>query len=165
MWLLAGLVSGAVVTWIGWRRRPPEPPTARAFDAQPTLQAWVDTLLPAEGDAPGAVALGVPAHIAAAAASSAPMSGLLMQGLAWADEQARSLGAAGFAGASAELRARVVAIAEASPPGSVPLTFFQSTLDDTVYHHYGDPRSWPALGYDGPPQPRGFTDHTRAPAR
>ncbi len=38
------------------------------------------------------------------------------------------------------------------------VTFFALARDDTFEAVYGDPRSWPALGYDGPPQPRGYWD-------
>ncbi len=38
------------------------------------------------------------------------------------------------------------------------VTFFALVRDDTFEAVYGDPRSWAALGYDGPPQPRGYWD-------
>lgn len=127
------------------------------------LRAWVDTLLPAEGAAPGALATGVAERIAAAAQSNGAYGRLLVAGLAWADAEARRDGVARFAALPAGGREAIVSRAEAAPAGTTPRTFFQATLDDVHYHHWADPRSWPALGYAGPPQPAGFMDHGEPP--
>jgi hypothetical protein len=134
-------------------RRPPE------ASSQNTLQAWVDLLLPADGDAPGAVALGVDRLIADAARRNATLGALMSAGIAWVDEQARRRGGASFAALDQAAREAIVTQAQSSAPGSTPRVFFQSTLDDTLYHHYGDARSWPALGFERPPQPLGYPDH------
>lgn len=128
-----------------------------------TLQAWVDLLVPADGDAPGALALGVDRQIAEAARANPTLAALMRAGLEWADEQARQGGGSGFAALDRSRREQIVARAQASPAGSTPRVFFQSTLDDTLYHHYGDARSWPAVGFDRPPQPVGYPDHGEPP--
>lgn len=127
------------------------------------LAAWVDTLLPADGAAPGALATGVAERIVVAAQANASYRELLVAGLAWANARAQRSGAASFEALPAAGRASVVAQAEAEPAGSTPRVFFQATLDDTHFHHWADPRSWAELGYPGPPQPAGFMDHAEPP--
>lgn len=164
LWLVAAgtltLAAGLATTW--WRRQAATTTPVAAGSAD-TLRAWIDTLLPADGLAPGALALGVAERIAAAASGHAAYGRLLAAGQAWAEQQARESGAASFAALPAAAREALVERAERSPAGSTPRVFFQATLDDTHYHHWSDPRSWPALGYAGPPQPAGFMDHDRAP--
>lgn len=152
---------GAITAWGAWRWR--TPPDRPALDEHASLRAWVDTLLPADGPMPGALALGVADRIEAAAPAGSPAAAVLAAGLGWVQQQAQARGATGLAQLDEAAREALVAQAAASPPGSAARVFFQSTLDDTLYHHYADPRSWAGLGYDGPPQPRGFTDHERPP--
>jgi len=52
------------------------------------LDAWLETLVPAEEDFPGALALGVAARVAAAVAQDARYGDLVRQGLAWLAEKA-----------------------------------------------------------------------------
>ena len=128
-----------------------------------TLQAWVDLLVPADGEAPGAVALGVDRLIADAAQRNATLGALMSAGVAWADEQARRRGSTSFAALDQAGQEAIVAQAQSSASGSTPRVFFQSTLDDTLYHHYGDARSWPAVGFERAPQPIGYPDHGEPP--
>ncbi len=150
------LPFGALLRWFA----PAERKVAAPWDG---LRAFVDALVPAD-TTPGAVELGVVEKILAAAEQRAPHLKLLREGTAWLDEQARVRGATSFAALPREEIEAIVGLAAASPPRSLPRTFFQSTLDDALYLHYADPRSWEGLGYEGPPQPRGFPDHAEPPA-
>ncbi len=161
-WLVGGVVGAGIVALGSWWHRRRSNPSARV-DRLQGLEAWVDTLLPADGELPGAIALGAHQAIEASGRRNATLGALHAAGLDWADAQARSHGAPAFAALTRAQREDVVARAQHSPEGSAPRVFFQSTLDDTFFLHYSDPRSWPALGYDGPPQPRGFPDHAQAP--
>src|SRR4051812_34087876 len=42
---------------------------------------------------------------------------------------------------------------------------FRQIRYDTMRFYYSRPEVWPSLGFDGPPQPRGFLDYTNPPAR
>lgn len=152
---------GVFTGWGAWRWR--AIPAPAALDERASLRAWVDTLLPADGPVPGALAVGVADRIEAAAAPGSHAAALLSAGLAWVQAQAVARGASGLAQLDEAAREAIVAQAAASTPGSAARVFFQSTLDDTLYHHYADPRSWAGLDYDGPPQPRGFPEHEHAP--
>lgn len=146
----------ALGTW--WYRKPNAQITTGA-----NLLAWIDTLIPAEPDFPGALALGVADRIAAAIARDPQYAKLTEKALRWIDDRAREMGSAHFAELPNAQRHDIVAAAAASPSGSTPRTFFQATLDDALFHTYADPRAWVGLGYMGPPQPVGFPDHTAPP--
>lgn len=158
--------TSLAVAFVGWSARrgssPAEPvPTMPATG----LDAWLETLLPAEDDFPGALALGVAARLATTIARNARYAELVRQGVAWLEEKASASGARAFAALPAPSRETIVSQAAAAPLGSLPRTFFQATLDDALFHAYADPRAWVGIGYSGPPQPVGFPDHASPPAR
>ncbi|HMV05551.1 MAG TPA: gluconate 2-dehydrogenase subunit 3 family protein [Accumulibacter sp.] len=163
MLVLAGTtLAASFVGWSAWRRSPP----AESVPMPMTdLDAWLETLVPAEEDFPGALALGVAARVAAAVARDARYGELVRQGLAWLVEKAGESGERSFAALPAQTREAIVSQAAAAPLGSLARTFFQATLDDALFHAYADPRSWVGIGYAGPPQPLGFLDHASPPAR
>ncbi|MEF8714099.1 MAG: gluconate 2-dehydrogenase subunit 3 family protein [Accumulibacter sp.] len=149
----------SIFAWWPRREHPPEP-VSRQEDA---LRAWLDTLLPAEADFPGAVALGVSERIAAAIAREPAYARLTAAAMAWLAARTREAGGTTFAALPEARRVDMVAAAAASPEGSTPRTFFQATLDDALFHVYADARSWTGLAYAGPPQPIGFPDQAAAP--
>lgn len=70
----------------------------------------------------------------------------------------------GFAALDEPGREAVVARAAEAPEGSDPRRFFEQTRIVAFFYYYSDAASWPALGYDGPPQPAGFMDYAEPPA-
>lgn len=150
----------SLFTW--WQRRetpissPPASPHAE-------LNAWIDTLLPAEPDFPGALALGVGERMAAAIARDPAYARLTEAAMTWLSARASEVGASTFSALSESQRSAIVTAAAASAEGSPPRAFFQATLDDALFHTYADARSWAGLGYAGPPQPIGFPDHATPP--
>jgi Gluconate 2-dehydrogenase subunit 3 len=127
------------------------------------FHAWIDTLAPSEPDFPGALALGVAEKIEAAIARNPQYAALINTAMQWIEARARDARSTSFAKLSGLDRQKIVAAAAASNVGSVPRTFFQASLDDTLFHTYADPRAWVGLHYAGPPQPIGFLDHAIAP--
>jgi len=158
--LLLGVLGAGLAGLAAFRSQKQHEPGA---DTQATLRAYVDALVPPDGDFPGAAAIGVVPRLLAAIPMGSDYRKLLDQGLAWLDAQARNAGGENFAALSMAARERIVASAEASTPGSLPRAFFQATRDDVLSHTYTDARSWNGLGYDGPPQPRGFPEYTQPP--
>lgn len=151
----------AVSAW--WLARKHRAPTTDAPASQAALRAWIDTLVPAEPDFPGALALGVAERIDLAIQQQPAYAKLSAEALAWVDARALEAGGRRFADLAPEQRNHVVTAAAASAPGSAARTFFQATLDDTLFHTYADQRSWVGLGFAGPPQPLGFPDFAAAP--
>jgi hypothetical protein len=127
------------------------------------LPAYVDTLLPPYLG-PSATEIGVDRRLIEAARGRPKYLRLLRLGCGWLDEEARRRGAAAFAALNEDVRVAILEQAEAAAASALPRVFFEQTRADVFTEYYADPASWPAVGYDGPPQPRGFLDHARPPA-
>ena len=154
----------SLFTW--WQRRAtPVAPTPEPPSMEGELRAWVDTLMPAEPDFPGALALGVGEKILAAIEKQSAYASLTSEAMIWLAARTREAGGTAFSALPESSRAKIVTAAASSAMGSVARTFFQATLDDALFHAYADPRAWAGLGYAGPPQPIGFPDHAAAPRR
>jgi hypothetical protein len=134
-------------------------PRPRGVEA---LGLFLDTLLPAD-DTPSATALGVDSLLLEQARGDAELEHLIALGCERLDEAARRRGKPGFARLDARAREDVVAEAEKAPIGSVPSAFFHILRHHAFGHYYADARTWIALGYAGPPQPRGFPDFAQPP--
>jgi len=129
---------------------------------QQTLAAYLDTLIPAD-ETPSATQLGVTEKILSQAATDSDYLRLLNKACDWLEAQAQQSGAAHFAALSEDQREQVIHLAAAGEGGPLVEMFFDQTLAAAFSYYYADPRSWPALDYAGPPQPRGFMDYTQAP--
>ena len=128
------------------------------------LQAWLDTLLPADEVTPAASALGVDIRIADKALGNPHYLKLLRTGCRWLDQQARQRDKRTFENLDSPEREHVVRLAEQAAAKSLPRMFFERTRKDAFLFYYTQPETWLILDYPGPPQPRGFMDHTRPPA-
>jgi hypothetical protein len=126
------------------------------------LAPYLDTLIPADST-PSASQLGADEAIIALARRRERLARLVGLGCAWLDQQAVERGAADFAALPQAEREAVVALAEGSPPRSVPRAFFSFTQHQVFTHYYAQPESWQGLGFDGPPQPVGFPDFAQPP--
>jgi hypothetical protein len=143
---LAGLAGGV------WRGR-----GARAAVDERTFRAYLDTLIPGED---GALALGIPERLTAAGGDT----DILAPFCRWLDARAKEAGGGSFADLSTGEREAIVQAAESAAPESIANRAFRRTRHDAFAHYYADARSWPGIGYRGPPQPDGFPDYAQ-PAR
>ncbi len=128
----------------------------------PAFGPFLDTLLPAD-ESPSATQLGVDTAILESTTSFRKLARLIELGCAWLDRQAGTRGFDGFAALDESLRIEIVTAAEKSANRSLPRVFFKTIHQTAFQHYYSDPRSWPALAYNGPPQPHGFPGHDQAP--
>ena len=128
------------------------------------LVPYLDTLIPADST-PSASQLGVDQAIIGIARQQPRMARLVALGCAWLDQQAAERGAADFAALPQAEREAVVALAEGSSQRSLPQAFFGFTQREAFTHYYAQPAAWAGLGFDGPPQPRGFLDFAKPPAQ
>ena len=127
------------------------------------LDSYIDTLLPADS-APGALELGVPVQVRALVRYKRALVPVYNSGLAWLAAQAQRQQGAHFA--SLALDGRDALVQELSEQRDEPLVrFFHKSLHHAMMFHYSNPRSWPALGLTGAPQPAGFMDYAQAPRR
>jgi hypothetical protein len=135
-------------------------PTHAAID-EGTFAAYVDTLIPDDESGPGALRLGVDAQLAGGA--DADYAAMIEELCRWLDERAKATGGRSFAALGGDERDAVVREAESSAPSSLPARAFRRTRQDAFALYYADARSWPGIGYRGPPQPDGFPDYAQPP--
>jgi hypothetical protein len=132
---------------------------ASAADDERTFRAYLDALIPGDDGGPGALALGIAERLRAAGT----VADLIGPFCAWLDARARDAGGASFAELPADARAAIVQAAELAVPDSLARRAFRRTRHEAFAHYYGDARSWPGIGYRGPPQPDGFPDYAQPP--
>ena len=136
---------------------------ANEISRRPTLEAWVDTLYPADELTPSASSLEVPMQIERKATTVHNYTELLKRGTAWADAEAAKAGSASFADLDVTNQEAIVGVAESMPETSVPGMFFLHTLRDGALFYYGNRETWEAVGFPHPPQPTGFPDFAGPP--
>jgi len=146
-WLPAPMLLAAATGDVG--------PGARSF------AAFLDLLIPEDDVSPSASQAGVDAAILADAQEDRQLARLVELGVRWLDAEARRDGAPAFHQMAEDRQLLVVSISERQRKGSVPRVFFENMRHQAFGHYYADPRSWGALGYDGPPQPKGFMDYAQ----
>lgn len=133
-----------------------------ASDPFASLGPWLDTLIP-PNESPGANALGVTeALIAQARTESGALAGL-SAGCRWLDGEAQKRGVADFTALGEPAREDIARVAAGAEAKTLPREFFDFTWRRATFHYYAHPEAWPTLGYDGPPQPRGFPDADQKP--
>ena len=160
---LRALARSAALLGFGWISAGSAAADTSAASKDRNLAAYLDTLIPDDDLGPGAVRLGVDKEFIAIAANNPPLRAFLDAGLAWLDEQAKWGGAQEFAALSEAGRETVVSLAAQAELGSLPRGFFENTRSLVFFRYYAHPQAWTAIGYDGPPQPEGFTDYTDPP--
>jgi hypothetical protein len=158
-----GLTSAALFSIFG---RLPEAGavTPSKTDMRPVLAAFIDTLIPAD-TTPSASQLGLDKQLIAHAKSIENYTQLLTLGCQWLTLQSQASYGKFFTALSLPEREAVARIAESEKKGSIPRQFFERTLSDLMGFYYANPASWPGLGFDSPPQPKGYPDFQKKPAR
>lgn len=158
----AALAAGGAAGWHWFRnRRIPQ------LDGEHLrlVRACVDLLVPADEASPGAIDLGVDRDLVASTHTDAAFRRLILRGGAVLQERAIAHGAAAFADLAVATQATLLRQAEAAPRSHVERRLFERLRAETLERYYARPESWAALCYQGPPQPLGFMDYTRAPRR
>lgn len=138
-------------------------PARLTEDKRQTLKAFLDVIIPAD-ESPSASALQVDMAILGKSAGDRKFLVLLGRGCDWLDKQAKKLfNIRQFYLLDEGMRQKIVSVAAENLEGSLPRFFFESLRRDAFFYYYGNPLSWKSIGYDGPPQPSGFPDHSSPP--
>jgi hypothetical protein len=122
-----------------------------------TFTAFCDTLVPADALTPAASTLGVPGGILENLRGNALAERLLAAGCIWLDAQCGG----NFARADDAERVLAVERMAAMPWESPAGRFYQVMRDTVMADYYSQPKAWPGLVLDRPPQPIGFPDSVR----
>ncbi len=138
-------------------------PSQLSRDEERTLEALLDTLIPAD-ETPGALQFGVAEKIKAKVSEEDRYRLLIRKGCAWLDDTARKSNSKSFGVLSEKDRDLILESALKSDAGSVQRIFFQQIRADAFHYYYSDRRSWARIGYNGPPQPDGFPNYFRSPS-
>lgn len=159
--LKSGLQSAALMTYLV------NLPLANAQSSQTKLKlnslpSFLDTLIP-EDSTPSASQLGLEQKLITHADKIKDYVALLELGCQWLDFQARAMRKVDFKLLSADMRQRIVTMAETSPRNSIPRQFFDHVRNDLFKFYYSEPSIWPSLGIYGAPQPYGYPDYIRPP--
>ena len=119
-----------------------------------TLDAAIDTLIPADPLTPPASEMGVGQIIANQAEAEAQFRQWLIEGLKWFDQGVPS----SFVLRDASARTELMQTLANSPVGSQTRIFFELLRLRTMTAYYADPRSRVGLAIERPPQPIGYPD-------
>jgi hypothetical protein len=119
--------------------------------------ALADLILPADGDAPAASQVGVPAFINEWVSAPYPTQqeqrGLIVPGLAWLDNEAISRGGQRFSHAGEKVQKSIaddIAFKDRVKPGyEKPAEFFARMRALTMGAYYTTPEGWKQIGYPG----------------
>ena len=122
-------------------------------DQRNLVRAVLDRIIPAEGDRPGAGAIGVADYLERAIAPSPGARRLFLDGLAEIELVASRQAGAAFVGLPGVRQDEILTLVETARP-----VFFDQLVNRTYEGYYGNPRVLVAIGHDPrPPQPRGYT--------
>jgi len=135
-------------------------PSAITEKEEAVLRSYLDTLIPG-GDAPSATELGVDRAFIAQASGNRELRRIVKFGMDWIDTRARRAGYESFYAAPEQDREDVITAARNSGSASNPRAFYLRTRNMAFDLYYADKRSWPFVGYNGPPQPYGNPDYTK----
>jgi hypothetical protein len=162
--ILKALGLGGLMTLAGgiaWKFRHKLTPLSEREEK--ILSRYIDLFIPAD-ESPGALDLKVDASIINKARSNAEYAWLIRQGCTWLEHEAQSVFRGAFLGLPEDRQIILIEHLSSQKRGSAGLRFFQTLREDLFGEFYARPESWTSLGFNGPPQPLGFTDQA-LPAR
>ena len=129
---------------------------------QAMITRIVDLLVPRD-ETPGALDLGVHRLVISELSDNRTRAKGFAEALLDLDRHALAEHGAEFLELNATLQETLLLTLAAAPRRTPGGRFIRLLRYDTMRHYYARPEVWPSLGFDGPPQPRGFIDYTQPP--
>ena len=126
------------------------------------LTRIVDLLVPRD-ETPGALDLGVDRRVISELSANRARAKGFAEALLDLDRTALAKHDAEFLELDATLQENLLLTLAAAPRTTPGGRFIRLLRYDTMRYYYARPEVWPSLGFDGPPQPRGFLDYTQPP--
>ena len=120
----------------------------------PTLDAFLDILIPADEFTPSASQTGMTIHMLNDAKNDTLYNKLLTLGCKWLDLQT----VIPFNQLPENTKIRIVEWMSQAESNSLPRKFFELHRARAMQYYYSDTRSWVSLPVTRPPQPLGYPD-------
>lgn len=155
-YMAAGLAAGVLIAKPCLGKELGVAGIGNGFDniALPSINALVDTLVPADGFTPAASTLNV-GHALLKQAEHEPLfEAWLREGLKWLDQGSQD----SFIHLDEPTRIGLLERLANSAPGTQPRTFFEMVRLRVMTAYYADPRGRIGMAIDRPPQPVGYPD-------
>jgi hypothetical protein len=127
------------------------------------VSSFIDRLIPSDSFGPGAIELGIAEVLAGRITDNPDYLRLVRRALIWLDGEAIAQGAERFSALHDDRKDLLISRIEQMRDGHDVNRAFRRLLDDTLALYYTKPEAWPAIGYQGPPQPLGYLDHAKPP--
>jgi hypothetical protein len=156
-------VSGAGLSLGIARKREALAASQEAITEQ-VLRTYVDVLVPAGGGSPPGTSFAIDREVLALGGDNPNLRDFIEKGCLWLEQESLSASGTSFSDpASNGYREAIVHKAAAAPLTSLQRQFFDWSRYQVMVRYYAQPTTWSAIGYDGPPQPDGFTDYDKPP--
>lgn len=122
----------------------------------------VDLMVPRD-ETPGAVDLGIDQRVIQELESNRSLAKAYAWALLDLDREAALMHRDNFLALDAATQERLLQGLADAPRSTSGRRIVLKLREDTMRYYYARPEVWPSLGFDGPPQPRGFLDYTEPP--
>lgn len=161
--LAAGGTTLAVLGGLAWQFRRARLRLQPVTDLEHRMiTRMVDLFVPRD-ETPGAVDLGVQQSIFKTLEGDRTRAKIYAEALLNLDRDARAKHGADFLALDAARQESLLEALSQTPQTTPGGYFIRLLRRDTMRFYYARPEVWPSLGFDGPPQPRGFLDYTDPP--
>jgi len=119
------------------------------------VEAFIDTLIPADDITPSASALGVHLEIISYTKTDIAYGRLIQLGCRWLNHQSDG----DFTRLPGPQRIQILQWMEHADDHTLPALFFNRIRYQAMAYYYSQPASWKDLGLQHPPQPLGYMDY------
>ena len=161
--LVAGGAAVAMVGGLAWKYRQLRLWLYPIMDHERDMLTRIVDLFVPRDETPGALDLGVHRRVISELAGNRKRAKAYAEALLDLDRNARVKHGAEFLALDAAPQEDLLLALAAAPRSTPGGRFVRLLRYDTMRFYYARPEVWPSLGFDGPPQPRGFLDYTEPP--
>jgi hypothetical protein len=152
--LAAGGATLTILGGLAWQFRRARLRLHPLTDLEHAMIARIVDLLVPRDETPGALDLGV---------HDRTLAKMYAEALLDLDRESRAKHGADFLKLDAAQQEGLLQSRSDAPLSTLGGYFFALLRGDTMRFYYARPEAWPSLGFDGPPQPRGFLDYSEPP--
>lgn len=161
--LAAGGATLTILGGLAWQFRRARLRLHPVTDLEHAMIARIVDLLVPRDETPGALDLGVHQRVIDKLEGDRTLAKVYAEALLDLDRESRAKHGADFLKLDAAQQEGLLQSRSDAPLSTLGGYFFALLRGDTMRFYYARPEVWPSLGFDGPPQPRGFLDYSEPP--